>query len=147
VERSTITALKFGAPYSNSLGMLRRSAWERRPFRTWAGRDLMEDYLWALEEAFAGRALLRLPIRFHYLRRGHSREVDHTRMVFALAYRLGVPVRWRGARSALTRWLQLAAIPGGGGERAILGERLLGWATWRQLPGWRSETLELGPRS
>ncbi len=144
VDAATLRALKFGSPYSNSLGMVRRSALVRRPFRHFAGRDIMEDYVWAIEEIFTGHAVMRLPVRFRYLRKGSSREVDHTRLVFALGARCGRPVVWRGARSALQRWLRLRLFGGNAEERVLLGERIRGWWTWRSLPGWDTEPLDVG---
>jgi hypothetical protein len=98
----------------------------------------MEDYVWALAELDAGRLLRRLPVRISYLRRGASRELAHTRMVFALAHRRGLPVRWLGLRSACWRWLVLAATGREADQRRLLGERIWGRLTWRSLPGWQT---------
>ena len=141
VDATTLRGLKFGSPYSNSLGMLRHSAWQTRPFRAWTGRSVMEDYVWALEEIRSGKAVVRLPIRFQYLRRGHSREVDHTRLVFALASRCHLPVVWLGLRATFLRWLRLTITRGDTAERQLLGERLHGRLTWRHLPKWEAEPL------
>jgi len=104
------TGLRSGSYYSNSMGMLRRAAWERRPFATGWPRAA-EDYRWAVEEILNGGVVERVPGRYRWLREtkswGESYRVAW--LVFWVARRHDLPLRWKGIRGSL-RSLRRAGV-------------------------------------
>jgi glycosyltransferase involved in cell wall biosynthesis len=94
--------LRFGSYYSNSAGMLRRSAWERRPFATgWP--HAAEDYRWVVEEILGGAVVHRLRRPFGWLRGNKPwREAYRVAcLVFSVASRHDLPLHWKGVRGSL----------------------------------------------
>ncbi len=91
--------LKFGSIYSNSMGMIRRSLWERIRFDE--SMPTMEDYAWALEQLRRGFRCRRLDVPFSYQRVGSAREFSFAVITFWLASRHGPRVTWLGVRSTL----------------------------------------------
>lgn len=94
--------LRFGSYYSNSMGMLRRSAWERRPFVTgWP--HAAEDYRWVVEEVLDGGVVHRLRRPFGWLRNDKPWPETYrvACMVFSVASRSRVPLHWKGVRGSL----------------------------------------------
>ncbi len=126
--------LKFGAIYSNSMGMLRRSLWEQSPFDETT--ITMEDGMWALDQIKQGRICRRLKLPFSYQRSGHARDYLFAVVTFQLAARHGLRVAWLGVNGSLRDWLTTAL-------RRLRGEpvdlkaararrqRLWAWCTWR----------------
>jgi len=96
--------LKFGSIYSNSMGMLRRSLWERQPFDE--SLDTAEDYAWAIHQVHLGNVCRRLALPFRYRRSGHNRDGEFARIVFGLARQHRLKVTWLGLRATLTAWLK-----------------------------------------
>lgn len=91
--------LKFGSIYSNSMGMIRRSAWEAVPF----DETLLtaEDYGWAIEQLRRGHICRRLKLSFGYERSGYDRTYDFARLVFLFARRYHLRVAWLGVRGSV----------------------------------------------
>lgn len=116
--------LKFGSIYSNSMGVLRRSLWEREPFdETLVG---MEDYAWALSQVRQGWKCCRLRFRFRYLRSGGARDFALASIAFQLAARHGLPVRWLGPKATALAWWR-AVRKGEAAERALHSSRFRAW--------------------
>ena len=91
--------LKFGGIYSNSMGMIRRSCWERRSFDP---RQVeCEDYAWAVEMLDLGHVVLRVPFPFSYHRHGGNRIGIFASVAFDLARRHGLRVAWLGPWGSL----------------------------------------------
>jgi len=100
--------LKLGSIYSNSLGILRRSAWQAQPFRRLAGERWIEDYDWAVLQLKRGAVCATTKVGFEYLRKGGvSRESSQTSYVFSMAREHSLRVCWLGLRAALYRWILL----------------------------------------
>lgn len=134
------TGLRFGSLYSNSMGMLRRSAWQRRPFVAgWPRAG--EDYRWVVEELLDGGVVRRLQRPFGWLRGakpwGETYRVAC--LVFSVASRTQLPLHWkgvRGSRRALSRALGRVLRSAGRDVRARRGlvvhsARIVAHYTWR----------------
>jgi glycosyltransferase involved in cell wall biosynthesis len=96
--------LKFGSIYSNSMGMIRRSLWERHPFDETL--DTAEDYAWAIHQLDLGHICRRLAQPFHYSRSGHNRDFEFAQIVFRLAQKNRLKVTWLGLRATFKAWLK-----------------------------------------
>lgn len=130
-----VKGLKFGSIYSNSMGMLRRSLWERIPFDE--SIPTMEDGAWAVAQLHAGHVCRRLNFPFRYQRGGRRRDFIFALITFQLAARHGLPVAWLGVPGTLRELFQIArwhlfgahgrTIP----DHRPLMERLKAWALWR----------------
>lgn len=96
--------LKFGSIYSNSMGMIRRSLWERQPFDE--SLDSSEDYAWAIQQLKTGHICRRLALPFRYRRSGHKRDFEFAQIVFRLARDHHLKVTWLGLRATFTAWLK-----------------------------------------
>ncbi len=118
-----LKGLRFGSIYSNSMGMIRRSLWERCPFDDTL--PTAEDFAWALAQLANGKTCHRLDFKFSYQRSGTSREGDFARVVFRLAKRYRLRVAWLGVRASLTKLLS----PGIGEDSQAIKQRLLAWCT------------------
>ncbi len=94
--------LKFGSIYSNSMGMIRRDLWLKKPFDE--SLETAEDYAWAIAQLEKGHVCHRLALPFHYQRSGHNRDFDFARMVFQFARRHRLKVAWLGVRATLQAW-------------------------------------------
>lgn len=120
--------LPYGSIYTNSCGLLRRSAWLEHPFNE--AVNIAEDYVWALWHVARGKSVNRVRLPYNYLRRGTTRYFSCVRVVCALASAYGLSfteasVRWSAARChegflrAVTRpaeWKTGYAIARQGGE-------------------------------
>jgi hypothetical protein len=95
--------LKFGSIYSNSMGMFRRSLWERQPFDE--SLDTSEDYAWAIHQLDLGHICRRLALPFRYRRSGHNRDFEFAQIVFRIARNHQLKVTWLGLRATFTAWL------------------------------------------
>ncbi|HEY1048683.1 MAG TPA: glycosyltransferase family A protein [Prosthecobacter sp.] len=96
--------LKFGSIYSNSMGMIRRSLWQRHPFDE--SLPTAEDYAWAVRQLHIGHICHRLHLPFHYQRSGPSRDYEFSRTIFGLARHHRLKVTWFGLRSSLVAWIK-----------------------------------------
>jgi len=96
--------LKFGSIYSNSMGMIRRSLWERHAFDETL--DTSEDYAWAIHQLNLGHICRRLPLHFRYRRSGHNRDYEFAQIVFHLARKHRLKVTWLGLRATFKAWLK-----------------------------------------
>jgi glycosyltransferase involved in cell wall biosynthesis len=96
--------LKFGSIYSNSMGMFRRSLWERQPFDE--SLDTSEDYAWAIHQLDLGHICRRLALPFRYRRSGHTRDFEFAQIVFRLAQKHCLKVTWLGLRATFSAWLR-----------------------------------------
>jgi glycosyltransferase involved in cell wall biosynthesis len=132
--------LRFGSWYSNSMGMLRRSVWERRPFTPGWPRAA-EDYRWIVEVVLAGGAARRLGFPFAWLR-ADKPWLETYRVacqVFSVASRHDLPLEWKGRRGslrALGRALGRVLSSAGRDLRArrdarVHSARLAALGTWR----------------
>ena len=127
--------LKFGSIYSNSMGILRRSLWERLPFDE--AMPTMEDGAGAIAQVRAGHVCRRLNFPFRYQRGGRRRDYIFALITFQLACRHGLPVAWLGVIGTVRELLRIAglglfdsrgaSIP----DHCPLLDRLKAWATWR----------------
>lgn len=117
--------LKFGSIHSNSMGMIRRSLWERHPFEE--SLDTAEDYAWAMDMLDLGLICRRLALPFRYQRSGHNRDFEFARIVFELASAHGLPVAWPGVKATLRAWL--GALRRADPVAALYRARLTAW--WR----------------
>jgi glycosyltransferase involved in cell wall biosynthesis len=93
--------LPFGSIYTNSCGLLRRSAWLEHPFNE--NVRIAEDYVWALWHVSRGGNVDRVRLPYEYLRRGRTRYFTCVRHVCALASTYGLnfteaSLRWSAAR-------------------------------------------------
>lgn len=130
-EEVQTKGLKFGAIYSNSMGMLRRSLWEQRAFDE--ALETAEDYAWALWQLKEGHTCRRLALPFSYQRSGHGRDYEFARVVFRLAHAFGLKVAWLGAWPSVKGWLatqrrQPTTARVHRARLAAWGRALLGWA-------------------
>ena len=116
--------LKFGSIYSNSMGMFRRSLWERQPFDE--SLDSSEDYAWAIHQLDLGHICRRLALPFRYRRSGHNRDVEFAQIVFRLAQKHCLKVTWLGLRATFSAWLR--AIFKRDAEASLHGARLLAFS-------------------
>jgi glycosyltransferase involved in cell wall biosynthesis len=116
--------LKFGSIYSNSMGMLRRSLWERQPFDE--SLDSSEDYAWAIHQLDLGHICRRLALPFRYRRSGHNRDFEFAQIVFRLAQKHCLKVTWLGLRATFSAWLR--AIFKRDAEASLHGARLLAFS-------------------
>jgi len=127
--------LKFGSIYSNSMGMLRKSLWERIPFDE--SIPTMEDGAWAVAQVHAGYVCRRLNFPFRYQRGGRRRDFIFALITFQLAARHGLPVAWLGVPGTLRELFQIARwhLFGANGQtipdHRPLIERLKAWLLWR----------------
>ncbi len=127
--------LKFGSIYSNSMGMLRRTLWERIPFDE--SIPTMEDGAWAVAQVHAGYVCRRLNFPFRYQRGGRRRDFIFALITFQLAARHGLPVAWLGVLGTLRELFQIArwCLFGSRGrtipDHRPLIDRLKAWALWR----------------
>ncbi|MFC5453412.1 glycosyltransferase family 2 protein [Prosthecobacter fluviatilis] len=125
-----VKGLKFGSIYSNSMGMIRRKAWEAVPF----DETLLtaEDYAWAIEQLRLGHICKRLPLRFGYDRSGHDRTFEFAQLVFHFARRYKLHVAWLGATRSLQQMLKALVMPRPGmPSPAFHYQRLKAWALMR----------------
>lgn len=99
--------LKFGSIYSNSMGMIRRSVWQRHPFDETL--PTAEDYAWAIHQLAIGHTCRRLDLPFRYRRSGHSRDYEFARTIFGIAKRHHLSVTWLGLRHTLSSWVKASA--------------------------------------
>lgn len=129
--------LKIGSIYSNSMGMIRRSLWEKTPFDETL--PTMEDGAWALTQLRAGHQCRRLNFRFSYQRGGRSRDFIFALLTFQLAARHGLRVTWLGAVAAVrrlgqARWQRFRGQPTANpAESQRIQQHLRGWLLWRFL--------------
>ena len=129
--------LKFGSIYSNSMGILRRSLWEKIPFDE--TQPTMEDGAWAVEQVKRGFICRRLNFAFDYQRSGRTRGFIFAVITFRLAARHGLCVTWLGVSATLRELCRALARRGAGptqtqsDEAARLWQRLAAWSTWRFL--------------
>lgn len=127
--------LKFASIYSNSMGMLRRSLWEKMPFDE--SIPTMEDGAWAVAQVHAGYVCRRLNIPFSYQRGGRTRHYIFALITFQLASRHGLRVAWLGVAGTVRELIRIRCLrySGNGGQplpdAGPLRERLKAWATWR----------------
>lgn len=129
-EELRAKGLKFGSIYSNSMGMIRRSAWEAVPF----DETLItaEDYGWAIEQLRRGHICRRLKLRFGYERSGHDRTYDFARLVFLFARRYHLRVAWLGVRGSIQQLLAtLLFHRRESSPPALHYDRLKAWAQMR----------------
>lgn len=121
--------LRFGSIYSNSMGMIRRTAWLESPFDEEV--KTAEDYAWALEQLRRGHLCRRLTIPFSYQRNGYVRDAEFAGITFTLAKKHGLRVTWLGVRGTL-RLLAKSAL--GSRHRSDLRpalQRLAAWFGWQ----------------
>jgi glycosyltransferase involved in cell wall biosynthesis len=126
-EELLAKGLKFGSIYSNSMGMIRRTAWEAVPF----DETLItaEDYGWAIEQLRQGHVCRRLHLRFGYERSGYDRTYDFARIVFTFARRYQLPVAWLGVRGSVQQLItSLLFRRRESPPTALHYERLRAWA-------------------
>ena len=136
IEWSELQAkgLKFGAIYSNSMGILRRSLWEQVPFDELL--PTMEDGAWALEQVKRGYLCRRLRIPFAYQRGGRSRDFVFAVITFQLAARHKLRVTWLGVlgtlRLLLPALVRSLSHPSRGGAKEVstLCQRLAARCAW-----------------
>ena len=95
--------LKFGSIYSNSMGMIRRKAWETVPFDE--SLITAEDYDWAIEQLRRGHICRRLHLRFGYERSGHNRTFEFAQLVFQFSRRYKLRVTWLGVLRSVQQLL------------------------------------------
>jgi glycosyltransferase involved in cell wall biosynthesis len=93
--------LKFGSIYSNSMGMIRRSLWEKQPFDETL--ETSEDYAWAIHHLKQGYTCHRLARPFNYRRSGHNRDYEFAQIVFRFARQYHLPVAWLGDTKTVCR--------------------------------------------
>lgn len=122
--------LKFGSIYSNSMGMIRRKAWESLPFDE--SLVTAEDYDWAIAQLQRGHICRRLPLRFGYERSGHDRTFEFARLVFLFSRRYKLRVTWLGVLPSIQQMLKALfmrrpEMP----PPALHYERLKAWAAMR----------------
>lgn len=122
--------LKFGSIYSNSMGMIRREAWEAVPFDE--SLVTAEDYAWAIEQLQRGHICRRLSLRFGYERSGYDRTFEFAKLVFLFSRRYKLRVTWLGVLPSLQQMLTALFIhrpdmP----PPALHYERLKAWAMMR----------------
>lgn len=129
--------LRFGSIYSNSMGMVRRSAWHRTNFDE--SIDTSEDYAWAIERLRRGDRCARIDFRFSHLRGGATRDREFADIVFQLAYRYCLPVAWLGPIGSI-KFLSLAWLKRSRrNEWKPVKERFFSWLSaaifmeWRQV--------------
>jgi glycosyltransferase involved in cell wall biosynthesis len=96
--------LKFGSIYSNSMGMIRRSLWERQHFDETL--ETAEDYAWAIHHLEIGHICRRLALPFRYRRSGENRDYEFALIVFRLGRKYRLTVTWFGLRATFTAWLK-----------------------------------------
>jgi glycosyltransferase involved in cell wall biosynthesis len=112
--------LRPGSYFSNSMGMLRRDAWMRRPFTTGWPRAA-EDYRWAVEEILDGGVVERVQHAYRWLRPpkpwGEAYRVAW--LAFWVARRYDLPLHWKGAGGSLRslRRALLRFVQSGGRDR------------------------------
>ena len=136
IEWSELQAkgLKFGAIYSNSMGILRRSLWEQVPFDELL--PTMEDGAWALEQVKRGYLCRRLRIPFAYQRGGRSRDFVFAVITFQLAARHKLRVTWLGVlgtlRLLLPALVRSISHPNSGSAKEVstLYQRLAARCAW-----------------
>ena len=122
--------LKFGSIYSNSMGMLRRKAWESAPFDE--SLITAEDYAWAITQLQRGHICKRLSLRFGYERSGHDRTFEFAQLVFQFARRHKLRVTWLGVLPSLRQMLTaLFMRQPDTPPPALHYERLKAWAMMR----------------
>lgn len=95
----TRKGLTFCSIYSNSMGILRRSLWRQIPFDE--SIPTLEDGAWALEQVKRGFLCRRVSFCFDYRRVGQTRFYAFAVIVFQIASRHGLPVRWLGVIASL----------------------------------------------
>ncbi|MEQ1840646.1 MAG: glycosyl transferase family 2, partial [Verrucomicrobiales bacterium] len=118
--------LRFGSIYSNSMGMIRRSLWEERPFDE--TQLSSEDYAWAIQQIRRGGICRRLDIPFSYQRNGSRRDREFAEVTFRLARRHRLPVAWLGLAGSM-RFLAGSLFDGGTRrERQPVVDRRKAWA-------------------
>jgi hypothetical protein len=98
------TAPFFKFFYSNSMGMIRRSLWERHAFD--GTLDTSEDYAWAIQQLDLGHICRCLSLPFRYSRSGHNRDYEFARTVFHLARKHRLKVTWLGLRATFKAWFK-----------------------------------------
>lgn len=96
--------VKLGSIYSNSMGLIRRSLWQRHSFDETL--PTAEDYAWAVHQLEIGHTCRRLALPFHYRRSGQARHYEFARTIFGIAKRHCLPVTWLGLRPTLTSWVK-----------------------------------------
>jgi len=122
--------LKFGSIYSNSMGMIRRSAWETAPF----DETLVtaEDYDWAIGQLQRGHICKRLHLRFGYERSGYDRTFEFAQLVFQFSRRYKLHVTWLGVlRSTQQMLMAIFMRRPEAPPPALHYERLKAWALMR----------------
>lgn len=126
--------LKFGSIYSNSMGMIRRSLWERARFDE--SLPTMEDYAWALAQLQRGYRCRRVDVPFSYQRMGSAREFSFAVITFRLASRYGLSVTWLGVGSTVRSLSRSVLSRAGLAPRGIQIEtaRLLARFLWPLIP-------------
>ncbi len=120
--------LKFGSLYSNSMGMIRRSAWELVPFDETTLTS--EDYAWVVEQLYRGHVCKRLDFPFGYRRSGCNRDEEFAVFTFSLARKYQLHVTWLGPVASVRLWLQNLAIFGDecrGSARRTMAARMRAW--------------------
>lgn len=130
--------LKFCSIYSNSMGVIRRSLWERVPFDE--SLPTMEDSAWALEQVKRGYICRRLDFAFSYQRNGKVRDFIFAVMTFRLAKRHSLNVAWLGVAETLRElWRDMTPRilspdkeprPDASRHR----QRFAAWLFWRFVP-------------
>lgn len=120
------SGIKFGSIYSNSLGLLRLSAWRDLPFDTQFNGT--EDFAWALAQCQAGASVRRLPIAFSYRKQDRRPLISNSAYAHKLARMHGLSLRWLGAKSCVYKLLGWRR---GDADRRVLWQRLYGYAAWR----------------
>jgi glycosyltransferase involved in cell wall biosynthesis len=102
--------LRPGSYYSNSMGMLRRSVWERRPFATGWPRAA-EDFRWAVEEILDGGVVRRVRRPYRWLRESKPWAESYrvAWLTFQVARQHGLPLRWKGMRRSARALLHALA--------------------------------------
>lgn len=101
--------LRFGAIYSNSMGMIRRALWERFPFDE--SLPTSEDYEWAVRALSEGYSCRRLAFDFSYQRSGTSRDREFASVVFHIARRHRLRVTWLGVIGSIKLILRQSISP------------------------------------
>lgn len=126
--------LPYASIFSNSCGMIRRSAWLEHPFNE--SIAIAEDYAWALWHLEHGRRVARVSARYQYLRRGRLRYFSCARHVRALAAAYGLRFGEAGLpwalRTVLEGGFHLARKPREWKTAYAIGRQ--GWEfTWARL--------------
>ena len=127
-----------GSIYSNSCGMLRKSAWSENPFDERFDHGL-EDFVFAIERLRKGEKVARLSYNFRYLRQGRVRFYECTSYAFAIANHHGLKMNWLGLKGTLRGYLThgLNYLLGIGSREVEYAkwsnheQRLRAWLTWR----------------